>query len=271
MIERFAVMGNPIAHSLSPDIHQAFAQQTGKWLTYEKILGEENSFVRQVSAFFSKGGKGMNITLPFKEYAYRMAVNSSQRATQAKAANTLWMQANQLHADNTDGVGLINDLQRHVPLAGHRVVIIGAGGAARSILGALQEENIASLTVANRSLQRLDALPADLRKILLTDLNAEFDVVINATSAHFSDQALSIPDALWQNKPFCYDLSYHLLQPTAFISEAFAHQCPASDGLGMLVEQAAESFLLWHGIKPDTASVLAMLNQRRTFQLPLGY
>jgi len=261
MSDRFAVIGKPIAHSLSPDIHQAFALQTGRSLTYEKILGDEPTFVQQVSDFFSTGGKGMNVTLPFKEQAFQMAVTASLRATQAGAANTLWWQDNGLHADNTDGIGLVRDLTRHFSLAGKRVVILGAGGAAKGIIAALVDEKIARLTIANRSLSRLETVPSTIDKCLFSELGADYDVVIHATSASLLREAIVLPEDLWQSNPFCYDLSYSLQHATSFVSQAITHHCQAIDGLGMLVEQAAESFWLWHGIKPDTESVLAMLNQ----------
>lgn len=264
MTDHFAVIGNPVAHSLSPEIHQAFAQQTGKFLVYEKILGHEQTLVQQVTAFFKKGGKGMNVTLPFKEYAFRMAAAKSLRASQAAAANTLWWQDNHLHADNTDGIGLVRDLSRYLSLAGKKVIILGAGGAARAIISALLDEQIASLTLANRSMERFNQLPASIKKCMFSEIQAEYDLVIHATSASMLGQSLSLPETLWLNKPFCYDLSYSLKQTTDFINQAFAHDCQASDGLGMLIEQAAESFFIWHKVKPDTSEVLRHFSQQRT-------
>lgn len=255
---RYAVVGRPISHSLSPSIHQQFAQQLGISLVYERIEGDALQFEQQVRDFFEAGGKGLNITLPFKERAFALADACTRRCHQAKAANTLWMQDGLLHADNTDGEGLVNDLSRHGALAHKRLLVLGAGGAARGIIGPLLDADIASLVLVNRDISKAAALKRDFPSIqiktfdLLCPENV-FDLIINATSASLTGNPLPLPDFLWQGKPFCYDLSYAKTGPTAFVASARKHGCPATDGLGMLVEQAAEAFKIWHGIKPDVA------------------
>ncbi len=257
---RCAVMGNPIEHSLSPVIHHLFAKQTGHALVYDKILIEEASFEQQVKDFFAEGGRGLNITLPCKQRAFAMSDGVSERCVLAKAANTLWMTSERLHADNTDGVGLLRDLSRNLTLSALRILVLGAGGAARGILGPLFEANPADITVFNRSSERARALQLDFPGIGLAssqDLeHASYDLVINATSASFQAEILMLPNALLANQPMCYDLSYSRSGLTPFVAWAKALKSPAMDGLGMLVEQAAIAFWIWHGVMPDTAPVL---------------
>jgi len=254
---RYAVIGQPISHSLSPIIHQQFAAQFGIALTYDRIEGDENRFDDQVIAFFKAGGQGLNITLPFKERAFAMAEVSTKRCQQAKAANTLWMQNGRLHADNTDGVGLMNDLNRYVSLDNKYVIILGAGGAARGIIGPLLDAKIANLTVINRDQSKALALQQDFPSIQIAtwETLARTDLLINATSAGLSGKPLAIPDRLWQSKPVCYDLSYAKTGATAFVAMAKQQGCIALNGLGMLIEQAAEAFKIWHGIKPDVTKI----------------
>jgi shikimate dehydrogenase len=256
---RFAVMGNPVLHSLSPIIHQEFAQQFGIKLCYEKILGETCGFEAQVMAFFSNGGRGLNITLPFKERAFAMSLVRTPRCLVAKAINTLWMEADTLHGDNTDGVGLIRDLSHYINLSEKNILLLGAGGAARGVLAPLLA-TAASVTIINRTKERAFALLTDFPTASIgtfDDLDQRsFDVVINATSASLNNQTLRLPTSLLQKKPFCYDLTYSKAPPTPFVSWARSLGCEAMDGLGMLVEQAAESFCIWHGVMPDTKTVL---------------
>jgi len=183
---RCAVIGNPIAHSLSPLIHHAFAQQCSFPLLYEKIQGHDVDFEQQVSDFFAAGGKGLNVTLPFKQRAYMMADRRSERCIKAGAANTLWHENNKLVADNTDGIGLLSDLYRYISLVNTRILILGAGGAARGIIHPLLEAQPQKLIVANRSLEPLEKLQAEIAQIhciSLAHLEGEFDLIINATSA----------------------------------------------------------------------------------------
>ncbi|KTD51822.1 shikimate 5-dehydrogenase [Legionella quinlivanii] len=259
---QFAVIGKPITHSLSPAIHQSFAAQFGINLEYHRLLGDEQHFAQQISNFFKRNGNGMNVTLPFKEHAFQLAQVSTERCQKARSANTLWKKHNQLHADNTDGIGLINDLKRHLVLDRLNVLILGAGGAARGIIYPLLEQGIKQLAVYNRSPERLKALASDFPDIdplQRGDLRTAFDLVINATSSSTLQEAIPLPEVLWSAKPFCYDLSYQKEADTSFVSMAKSKDCQAIDGLGMLVEQAAEAFSIWHGVRPDTQPVLEML------------
>lgn len=266
MSHNFAVIGNPISHSLSPIIHQEFARQCGINLKYEKILGEERLFEQQVQNFFQNKGKGLNVTLPFKARAYAMASVAHPRAKLAQAANTLWLEADGLHVDNTDGVGLLRDLLRHMPLNQKRILILGAGGATRGIIGDLLTQQPETISVANRNPERLSALlqsfPA-ISGLSWEAIEGTFDILINATSAQALGRSLQLPFKIWQNQPFCYDLSYSLNKETPFVLQAREQGCVATDGLGMLVEQAAEAFRIWHKLQPDSQYVLQLLNQQR--------
>jgi shikimate dehydrogenase len=255
----YAVFGNPIAHSLSPIIHQQFSLQTGVSLCYKKIEVPLLQFEEVVTDFFKQGGKGLNITLPFKERAYAMADVQSPRASTAGAANVLWMEGYSLHADNTDGVGLIRDLQQHaIPLTHKAILLLGAGGAARGIIGPLLQENPASLTLANRTFEKAQLLQQVFPLVItcqLDKLRQDYDLIINATSASFNDRALLVPQAIFSNHPFCYDLAYGKNRATPFVQKAKQLGCTAMDGTGMLIEQAAEAFFIWHGIRPRSLSL----------------
>ena len=260
MSGRYAVMGNPVDHSLSPIIHQLFAQQTSRVLTYEKIKINLPFFEEQVNFFFHQGGLGLNITLPCKERAYTLASHHTPRAAAAKAANTLWRDSNGLHADNTDGIGLLRDLARYIDLAGKNILLVGAGGAARGVLAPLLAAHPAQLTLANRTIEKALALSRDFTPITccgLSELSEAYDLVINATSASLSDNTLQLPTQILTSTTVCYDLAYQLKAPTPFVAWAQSLGCVAIDGLGMLVEQAAEAFAIWHGVMPDTTPVLA--------------
>lgn len=267
MTIRCAVVGNPVAHSLSPLIHQQFASQAGMQLVYDKIQGDDSAFESQVMDFFDRGGRGLNITLPFKLRAFAMAAVPGERCSQAKAANTLWLHAGQLHADNTDGIGLVRDLAHHVDLNNQRILLLGAGGAARGVIGPLLSAGVARLTLANRSLDNARALLTDFPNmscLAMDKLDGAFDVIINATSASLAGEQLLLPASVWRTKPFCYDLAYRLHEPTPFVGYASSHGCTAVDGLGMLVEQAAEAFAIWHDFVPETNSVLEHLRESPT-------
>lgn len=265
MLQRFAVVGNPIDHSLSPVIHQYFAQQTNIHLTYEKIKGDELSFEKQVSDFFTQNGKGLNVTLPFKQRAFAMAAQHTERCQQAGAANTLWMSGEELRADNTDGIGLIRDLHRHIALPGARVLIVGAGGAARGIVPSLLQNNLAELVVANRTLAKAREFQGAFPQVHcmgVSDVRGAFDLVINATSASLAGEFIALPAECLTGKPLCYDLSYKQQEDTVFVRHAHDSGCKAVDGLGMLVEQAAEAFFIWHGVMPETEDVLVRIKSR---------
>ncbi len=255
-------MGNPISHSLSPMIHQKFAEQTGHTLVYERILIDELTFEQQVHEFFRKGGKGLNITLPCKQRAFAMSEEITVRCGQAEAANTLWMRQGKLHADNTDGIGLLRDLYRLTSLENKSILVIGAGGATRGILAPLLSMHPAKLTVVNRTMAKAEALKKEFAQVdccEFAELNAPYDVVINATSSSLQGQNLPIPPLVMKARPFCYDLAYQLKGDTSFVGWARQQGCLASDGLGMLVEQAAEAYFIWHDVMPDALAVLKAL------------
>ncbi len=259
MKSHFAVIGNPISHSLSPRIHQYFAEQFEISLVYETIQAEEISFEKIVFDFFKQGGKGLNITIPFKQHAFEISQIRTARCQQAKAANTLWMNKGQLHADTTDGIGLIRDLSHHLSLNGKQVLLLGAGGAARGIIAPLLEAQVKDLTIVNRNLEKAQALQLDFPPILCRTLHKQhpcYDLLINATSASLTDASFSLPSLLLKSSSFCYDLVYSIEANTRFTTWAQQQGCKTSDGLGMLVEQAAEAFYIWHGLMPDITSVM---------------
>ena len=259
---RYAVMGNPVAHSLSPLIHQLFAKQCGHVLSYEKIQIDLSRFEHQVIQFFHEGGRGLNITLPCKLRAFALAKRSTPRCVEAKAANTLWMEDGILQGDNTDGVGLVRDVGRYIDLAGKTILLLGAGGAARGVLGSLLGTKPRELMLANRTLEKAQVLGKEFPLIKisrLADLTGTFDVIINATSASLSDENLGLSEQVMKTKPFCYDLAYNKEQPTSFVNWARHRDCVAIYGLGMLVEQAAEAYFIWHGTMPDTMPVMKVL------------
>ncbi len=268
-IDCYAVMGNPIAHSKSPLIHRLFAEQTGQQLCYDALLVERDSFAQAVAAFLIKGGKGLNVTVPFKQEAWEIADELSERARRAGAVNTLMMrEKGALYGDNTDGVGLVRDLTQNlgIVLQGKRLLMLGAGGAARGVLAPLLEQQPAMLHIANRTVERAVELAdtfaevGHLRASGLDDIPPEhYDLVINATAAGLQDRVPDLPGSLISTDSCCYDMMY-ASEPTAFMRYATAHGSTcAYDGLGMLVEQAAESFHLWRGVAPDTAPVIARL------------
>lgn len=267
-MKRFAVMGNPIAHSLSPIIHQQFANAMGIELVYEKIAVEGADFKSQVAQFFASGGCGLNITAPFKEEAYRLAVTRTPRCDVAHAANTLWMNATdaqRLCADNTDGVGFIRDITHHINLPGQRVLILGAGGAARGLIAPLLSESVASIVVFNRTIDRARGLQDDfpsIRCVTTCSAGDEFDLLINATSAGLNPVEWRLSLGSFAPPAFCYDLAYALDKPTPFVQWAREQGAQGVDGLGMLVQQAAEAFRIWHGAMPEVTPVLHWLRSQ---------
>ncbi|MFN3987055.1 MAG: shikimate dehydrogenase [Rhodocyclaceae bacterium] len=273
-MDRYAVIGNPIAHSKSPQIHAAFARQTGQSLSYEALLAPLDDFAGTVRRFAAAGGRGANVTVPFKLEAHALADTLSARARAAGAVNTLVFDGEHLIGDNTDGAGLVRDLTANlgVTLAGARILLLGAGGAARGVVLPLLAGAPAGLVIANRSEARAQALvaafAADAGAARLEALpfaalaGMHFDVVINATSASLADQAPDLPAGLYAPGALAYDMMYGPAE-TPFLRAARTDAATRmADGLGMLVEQAAESFLLWRGVRPDTATVLADLRAR---------
>ncbi len=267
--DRYAVIGHPVAHSRSPFIHALFARETGQTLSYERLDVPPAGFQRAVREFFTGGGKGLNVTVPHKEAAAALVDDRSPAATLAKAVNTIRQSASgALIGDNTDGVGLLRDLEQHfgLTLAGMRVLILGAGGAARGVLGPLLERRLECLVIANRTAARAAELAAEFGAIGAVigagfgDIEARpFDLIINATAASLAGEVPPIPAGVISAKTVCYDMAY-AAGDTAFThlarqsGAAAAHQ-----GFGMLVEQAAESFYLWRGVRPATAPVLNQL------------
>ena len=274
MPDRYAVIGHPIAHSQSPLIHGLFAQATAQDMTYEAIDGgaEPGGFERAVQAFRAAGGRGMNVTLPFKLAALQMANEATDNARLAGAANTLRLDGGRIEAHNTDGIGLVRDIERTVgvPLRGRRVLLVGAGGATRGVLLPLARAGAARIAIANRTADKARALARELAPHLdgvaidgggLDALAAgdAFDVVINATSASLSGQAPAVPATAFAPGALAYDMVYGKGQ-TPFLAQAQAAGCAhVADGVGMLIEQAAEAFAWWRGVRPDTRAVRARL------------
>jgi shikimate dehydrogenase len=275
MTARYAVVGNPVAHSKSPQIHAAFARATGQDLVYERLLAPLDGFAATVTRFQREGGRGLNVTVPFKIEAFALARERSTRAERAGACNVLAWRGTHWFGDNTDGAGLVRDLDVNfgVALAGHDVLILGAGGAARGIVAPLLGAEPRSLTISNRSPDKAEALVrafAGLGPIRAlapaATAGLHFDVVINATSSSLAAGgagALPWPGAIFAGAALAYDLMYGDA-PTAFEQWAHAHGAArVADGFGMLLEQAAESFLVWRGVRPDTAPVYALLRGER--------
>lgn len=273
MTDRYAVIGNPIAHSKSPQIHAAFARQTGEDLEYGILLGDLEEFDADVDQFREDGGRGLNVTVPFKERAFRYADRLSDRARAAGAVNTLAFDDLGTYGDNTDGVGLVRDLgcNHRFDFGGARVLLLGAGGAVRGVLRPLLDERPGQLVIANRTADKAlalaaaaaaDAVPGTLLGCGLDELiGRRFDLIINGTAAGLSAQVPAIPDDCLGEGGWTYDMLYSTA-PTAFVTWGQQHGAVrALDGLGMLVEQAAEAFHLWRGVMPDTAPVIAELRR----------
>jgi len=263
MADRYAVIGNPVAHSKSPWIHAQFARATGEDIDYARIEAPRDGFVRAVEAFRAQGGRGLNVTLPFKGEAFRFCAATSERAASAQAVNTLVLDRGQPWGDNTDGVGLVRDVEANLGrrLAGARVLLMGAGGAAQGVAGPLADAGVREIVIANRTLPRAQALAARVRGAVACSYEAlagrSFDVVVNATSAGLAGELPPLPAGLFAPGALAYEMVYARVTP--FMAMARAAGAQVADGLGMLVEQAAESFLVWRGIRPETAAVLAAL------------
>jgi len=270
--DRYAVLGNPVAHSQSPFIHAMFAQATGEAVEYTRVLCELDGFDAAVRAFAAAGGKGCNVTVPFKFDAPRLAVRVSDRAALAQAANVLRFDAGGWFADNTDGIGLVNDVEHNagVALRAARVLLVGAGGAAAGVLGPLLARQPAEVVVANRTPAKARALVerhaavadgAKLRATALDDCGERFDVVINSASTSLAGADVPVTERVLHPGTLAVDLMYG---PAAqgFVGWAQRHGAVGRDGLGMLVEQAAEAFFVWRGVRPETAPVLAALRAR---------
>jgi shikimate dehydrogenase len=262
MADRYAVIGHPVRHSRSPWIHARFVQATGQDLEYAFLDAAPERFPAAIDEFRRSGGKGLNVTLPHKEAAFRLCSERTARAEAAGAVNTLVF-GERIYGDNTDGPGLVRDIEANegCRLRGRSVLLLGAGGAARGVIGSLREAGVARLAIANRTVEKARALAARFPGTSACGYaelqGARFDVVINATSAGLDGAALPLPDGLFTTGVLAYDMVYG--RHTPFLSTARAAGARAQDGLGMLVEQAAQSFLLWRGVRPETRAVLDAL------------
>lgn len=260
----YAVIGNPVSHSLSPKIHEYFARQCRQDMRYERI--KTNDFAATVGAFFRAGGAGLNVTLPFKQQAFELEANQSKRCQLAKAVNTLWINASgQLCADNTDGIGLVRDLLKYTSIESKRLLVIGAGGAARGVIPALLEKRPSSICIVNRDLRKAKLLAEEfsLDCMPMSQAIVNYDVLLNATSASLQHSLPPLYCARLAPSVVAYDLAY-LSEPTVFMN--WAKKLGADtvvDGLGMLVEQAAESFALWREIMPGYRLRMNILEQLR--------
>lgn len=277
MTDTYAVIGNPVAHSKSPEIHAAFARATAQDMEYKKLFCEIGAFNETVCAFRAAGGKGLNITVPFKHEAFEFATRHSERARQAGAVNVLafgdGVHGADVLGDNTDGAGLVRDITvnlRHA-LRGKSILLLGAGGASFGVVGPLLDEAPRTLVIANRTVSKAEVLiqrfmaargGSELSACAYDALaGAQFDVVINATSAGLSGEMPALPEPLFAPGALAYDMVYG--KTTPFMQYAQGCGAAVADGLGMLVEQAAESFLIWRGVRPATAPVMAALRGAR--------
>jgi len=274
MSDKYCVIGNPIGHSRSPDIHAAFAAQTGQDIVYERVLAPLDGFAETVRGLIDRGYRGANVTVPFKLEAADIATRLEQRARLAGAVNTLRFENGEIVGDNTDGPGLVADIVRNagVPLAGKRVLLLGAGGAARGVILPILQHGPAAIAIANRTRATADALvaqfagqlahPKQMAACGFDDIAEAFDVVINATSASLSAAMPPVPALAFCQGTLALDMMYGN-KPSPFMEFAASHGATTRDGLGMLVEQAAEAFAIWRGVRPQTAT---LLEQMRTQQ-----
>ena len=268
MSDLYCVFGNPIAHSKSPLIHARFAVQTAQDLVYQARLAPLEGFAEAVGEFIAEGGKGANVTVPFKEEAFRLATRRTERAERAGAVNTLIFGGGEIVGDNTDGAGLVRDLEANLSFApaGKRVLVLGAGGAVRGVLGPLLDAGVAEIVIANRTADKAQALaalfagPTPVRGGGYDALaGQDFDLVINGTSASLSAELPPLPPGVFAPGSLAYDMMYGK-GDTPFLSFARAQGAVrAADGLGMLVEQAAEAFRVWRGVRPEARPVLEFM------------
>jgi len=272
-IDQYAVFGHPINHSKSPRIHTLFAEQTQQQLVYTAEDIPAESFDEGLSSFFSQGGKGLNCTVPLKELAWQRADTLSERAKFSKAVNTLVLQKDgSLFGDNTDGIGLVTDLtiNHNISLENKRILILGAGGASRGIIGPIMQKSPTHIVIANRSVEKAITLSQEFSQLgKITGCsydeikNSEFDIILNATSASLTGDLPPLSSSLLATKGTCYDLAYSN-DPTAFVKWGLENDAVKSlDGLGMLIEQAAEAFFIWRGVRPETKDIIALLNSER--------
>ncbi len=275
MKDKYAVIGNPINHSKSPLIHKMFADQTGQDISYEAILSPLDGFTATIERLRKEGFKGCNVTVPFKFEAFDIALHLTPRVLAAKAINTLSFKNNEIHGDNTDGVGLVKDIVNnlHMPLQGKKVLLMGAGGAAWGIQLPLLMTNIQILVAVNRTKEKADEmlghgkeyyphfLDVPVSAVTYDQLDGkQFDVIINATSSSLSGEMPPLPPGIFAPGALAYDMMYG--RETPFMKFAREHGAQVADGLGMLVEQAAESFFIWRGVRPNTAQVIEAMRKQ---------
>lgn len=268
-MDNYAVFGNPIAHSKSPLIHAAFAKQTNQNLTYSAECVPLDGFAQQVGDFFKKGGKGLNVTVPFKLEAFVLAQSRTERAEIAGAINTLWIgKCGTLSGDNTDGVGLLRDIMinQAFDINNKKILILGAGGAVRGIIAPLLSANPQHIIIANRTLSKAAELaaidPKKMQSCGFDDLNGEtFDLIINGVSSGLHGEMPNIPKNILKNNGLAYDMVYGN-KKTPFMEWAEHQNCKAVDGVGMLVEQAAEAFFIWRGLRPETLPIIKSLKNQ---------
>lgn len=278
MTDRYAVIGNPIAHSRSPAIHARFAQATGQDIAYGRLLAPADGFAAAALRFRDDGGRGLNVTLPFKLDAFVLATERSARADAAGAVNLLAFDGERIFGDNTDGAGLVRDIEARLglALAGRSVLLLGAGGAARGAIRPLLDAGVERIFIANRSAGRAEELARQMAAgagaglpspsgggfdavAAVLDAGEHFDVLVNATSTGLGGDCLPLPAVVFAGARLAYDMFYSA-RATPFMAQAAAGGCATvADGLGMLIEQAAESFLVWRGVRPETAPVYAAL------------
>jgi shikimate dehydrogenase len=269
-VDRYGVMGYPVSHSRSPVIHRLFALQTNQQMQYELLQVAPDKLEKAIRQFQRTGGKGLNITVPHKAEVAKLVDRMSERASTAGAVNTVTFRDSEMIGDNTDGIGLLRDLEVNLglELAGMNILILGAGGATRGIIGPLLEMQPRSLRIANRTLGKAQALvdhfgqfgPISACRFNMVPVSEPYDLIINATSAGVRGETPPYPEAAVSENTFCYDLSYGL-SPTPFSEWARDHGAAKSVmGWGMLVEQAAESFHIWRGVRPDTKPVLKQMH-----------
>ncbi len=265
-IDRYAVVGNPIAHSKSPLIHAAFAKQTNQEMSYERILAPLDAFEATIKELIAQGYKGANVTVPFKFEAFNLCDTLTDRAQAAGAVNTLTFQDDQINGDNTDGAGLVRDVTHNLKhiLHNKRALLLGAGGAAEGVLQPLLACELDSLVIANRTIEKAERMisrqvgaSSQLNASTYACLSNPFDIIINATSAGLTDTALPIPNTIFAKNCLAYDMMYG--RETPFMAQARAGGAHVADGLGMLVEQAAEAFYIWRGVRADTKPVIEIM------------
>jgi shikimate dehydrogenase len=272
MTDKYCVIGNPIAHSKSPEIHPVFALQTGQDIVYERCLAPLDGFPETVRRLIAEGYRGANVTVPFKLEAASIATRLTERARLAGAVNTLSFDNGEIIGDNTDGAGLVTDIVKNagVPLAGKRVLLLGAGGAARGVILPFLEQGPAAIVIANRTHATADALveqfsaqakAAQISAIGFDEIKGPFDVVVNATSASLAGDMPPVPASSFGPDTLAVDIMYGK-QPSQFMEFAALHGAEVRDGLGMLIEQAAEAFTIWRGVRPSTAPLLVQMREK---------